>query len=215
MAPLRSHHRRAASSLGTTRAGRPTAATSRSARSPRPASRTSTTRSRTSKMAAACSAIRGRMCRRRSLATSGTGRPPTPPATSSNCARCARHRLGVSGRRRPRVQHGPRQLAEDDGPQRALNVGGGDSAIGFSVHDAIAAYRAAGVPANKLVLGVPFYGRSFAGVGADGRVHQLRRPRLTRQEGWYARSVGLRGTMIWDLSSDTSDHALLSALAAP
>jgi GH18 family chitinase len=31
----------------------------------------------------------------------------------------------------------------------------------------------------------------------------------------YARSAGLRGTMIWDLSSDTSDHALLSALAAP
>jgi chitinase len=31
----------------------------------------------------------------------------------------------------------------------------------------------------------------------------------------HARNKALRGTMIWDLSSDTADHALLTALAAP
>lgn len=39
---------------------------------------------------------------------------------------------------------------------------------GFSVTDAIDAYLAAGVPADQLVLGVPFYGRSFRGVAPAG-----------------------------------------------
>ncbi len=43
-------------------------------------------------------------------------------------------------------------------------AGSGEPA-GFAVTDAVDAYLEAGVPADKLVLGVPFYGRSFQGVG--------------------------------------------------
>jgi chitinase len=35
---------------------------------------------------------------------------------------------------------------------------------GFNVDAAVKAYRAAGVPADKIVVGVPFYGRGWAGV---------------------------------------------------
>lgn len=37
---------------------------------------------------------------------------------------------------------------------------------GFYSDSTVNSYLSAGAPANKLVLGVPFYGRSFAGVGA-------------------------------------------------
>ena len=43
----------------------------------------------------------------------------------------------------------------------------GDAAI-LTVDNAVQTYLAAGVPPEKLVLGVPFYGRGFAAVGADG-----------------------------------------------
>lgn len=45
-----------------------------------------------------------------------------------------------------------------------------DPGAGLSDHAAVGAYLQGGVPPDKLVLGVPFYGRSFAGVpaGADG-----------------------------------------------
>ena len=42
------------------------------------------------------------------------------------------------------------------------------NAAAFNVDAAVTAYFAAGVPANKLVLGVPFYGRGWAGCQATG-----------------------------------------------
>jgi chitinase len=50
----------------------------------------------------------------------------------------------------------------------------GDSLAGFNVESAIDAYLKAGAPASRLVMGVPFYGRSFAGVtaGSTRGLHQ-------------------------------------------
>ncbi|HET7812786.1 MAG TPA: glycoside hydrolase family 18 protein [Candidatus Baltobacteraceae bacterium] len=39
--------------------------------------------------------------------------------------------------------------------------------IANNVTGAVASFEAAGVPASKIVLGVPFYGRGFTGVGSD------------------------------------------------
>ncbi|WP_391570965.1 glycosyl hydrolase family 18 protein [Cohnella sp.] len=42
------------------------------------------------------------------------------------------------------------------------------STSGASANDTVNAFMKAGVPANKLVLGVPFYGRGWAGCGSTG-----------------------------------------------
>jgi chitinase len=158
----------------------------------------------------------------------------------------------------------------ETGHNAPLIAGASDRATGFNVAAAIDGYLSAGVPSAKLVMGVPFYGRSFAGVSAgashglyqsstgagpgtwengvldyhDLVAHYIGAAGFTRyddaqaqvpylfdpQRGVFisyddptslaakarhARNKALRGTMIWDLSSDTADHALLTALAAP
>jgi chitinase len=153
------------------------------------------------------------------------------------------------------------------GHNAPLTQASGDALSGFNVSSAIDAYLAAGAPASRLVMGVPFYGRSFAGVSA-GSTHGLHQATTGAGPGtWengvldyhdivkrylgapgYTRYVDdsastpllfnagtgvfvsyddpesirkkraligqkkLRGAMIWDLSSDTADYALLTAL---
>lgn len=60
------------------------------------------------------------------------------------------------------------------GHNAPLKQATGDTAVGYNVASAIDSYLAAGVPPARLVMGVPFYGRSFAGVSAGGSngVHQ-------------------------------------------
>ncbi|HEX6242425.1 MAG TPA: glycoside hydrolase family 18 protein, partial [Polyangiales bacterium] len=58
------------------------------------------------------------------------------------------------------------------GHNAPLRQATGDALTGFNVESAIDAYLKAGVPASRLVMGVPFYGRSFAGVSA-GATHGL------------------------------------------
>lgn len=138
-----------------------------------------------------------------------------------------------------------------------------------TVANSIAMYRRAGVPASKLLMGVPFYGHVYADVpaGPDGTglgqsygglaagpgitdgdidyrtlvtdwfprlgVHRdpvaaqasaydpaMRRLAVFDDPvtlGWkaaWARAKGLRGAMIWEISQDTPDGALIDALNA-
>lgn len=132
---------------------------------------------------------------------------------------------------------------------------------------AVAAYLQAGVPAEKLVLGVPFFGHGWAGVAAGNsngfnQPHGPKPPKGKYGTGifeyrelasnppagaarffdseakvpWlfspesgifityddpqslaikasYVKEHKLRGVMIWELSGDSPDHALLKALA--
>jgi chitinase len=66
----------------------------------------------------------------------------------------------------------------------AADPGGDD----LNVHAAVQAYLAAGVPADKLVLGVPFYGRGWAGVpDVDQGLYQpvTHLPRGTWEQGAF------------------------------
>jgi len=45
-----------------------------------------------------------------------------------------------------------------------------DPTRGTSVHSAVTAYKNGGCPANKITIGVPFYGRFLPGVGGSGPV---------------------------------------------
>ncbi len=51
---------------------------------------------------------------------------------------------------------------------RASDDPGGEANSGLNCHAAISAYLAGGVPAEKLVMGVPFYGRGWAAVNPAG-----------------------------------------------
>lgn len=127
----------------------------------------------------------------------------------------------------------------------------------WSVDDAVELYLREGVPQEKLVVGVPFYGYRYTGVTPDHRgglyqpftradsvsyadiaatpwamqgaypVHESAQvpyawvdgdfisfedPDSIAAKGAYIRERGLRGAMIWDVSQDTRDHALLRAL---
>ena len=52
------------------------------------------------------------------------------------------------------------------GHNAPLNVGSKDTAQGFSISDSVDAYLNAGFPAQKLVLGLPLYGRGWENVSA-------------------------------------------------
>ena len=65
-------------------------------------------------------------------------------------------------------------LTPSTGHHSALSVSKTAAANERSVERAVAQFLAAGVPAQKLVVGVPFYGRAFADVRADN--HGLDQP---------------------------------------
>jgi chitinase len=135
----------------------------------------------------------------------------------------------------------------------------------FSVADTVAAYLRRGAPARKLVVGVPFYSRGWAGVGSTN--HGLYQPSIgpapgtweagsedyktvapllgsgytryndrlsgaswlynpstgifwtfddpavMRAKALLARAFGLGGLMFWELSGDTADGQLVTAIA--
>ena len=59
------------------------------------------------------------------------------------------------------------------GHNAPMTVGPKDAAAKFSISDAVNTYLNSGFPASKLVLGVPFYGRAWEGVGAtDAGLYQ-------------------------------------------
>ena len=63
----------------------------------------------------------------------------------------------------------------------------------YAGDSAVQAYRKAGVPAEKIVLGVPFYGRAFGGVQAGGS-NGLNQPfdpkaKMTSSDGWGWRAL--------------------------
>jgi GH18 family chitinase/lysophospholipase L1-like esterase len=77
----------------------------------------------------------------------------------------------------------------------------------FNVDSAVKAYRAAGVPADKIVLGVPFYGRGWGGVKSvnDGlyQPHAPNSPPGTWEAGVFdykdlaAKYIGKKGKRFW------------------
>lgn len=77
----------------------------------------------------------------------------------------------------------------------------------FNASAAVTAYLAAGVPAEKLVLGVPFYGRGWSGVkpANDGlfQAHNKQLPQGTWEAGVFdykdiaANYLGKRGKRFW------------------
>jgi chitinase len=138
--------------------------------------------------------------------------------------------------------------------------------VGLDVDATVTNYLAKGAPGAKLVLGMPFYGRSWTGVPSAGNglaqsatgagpgtwepgmldYHDIVArylptsgkhrdstsqvpylydpntkvfisyddPQSLTAKAQYAKSKGLAGAMVWELSSDTSDHALLNAVNA-
>lgn len=132
-----------------------------------------------------------------------------------------------------------------------------DERLYQNVAGTVATFLDEGVPRDRLVVGMPFYGRGFTGVPAtnDGlyqpfegqtsaRYHEIARdllpssprfwhtesgvpwlydeqtatmvtyddPESIRAKGAYIRNEGLGGGMFWELSGDTGDLALLTAL---
>lgn len=117
-----------------------------------------------------------------------------------------------------------------------------DKVQNISVADAVAAHVDAGVPREKIVMGVPFYGRGIEGFPADVKntdVHlvsnyfynwdeEAKVPYLTDREGRfaysyddarsigykarYARNQGLRGVMCWSNDGDDEMATLLRAV---
>ncbi|HMA97644.1 MAG TPA: glycoside hydrolase family 18 protein, partial [Polyangiaceae bacterium] len=71
----------------------------------------------------------------------------------------------------------------------------------YSADAAVSAYLAAGVPANKVVIGVPFYGRGWTGVpNVNDGLHQSS-PQISPAPGTYEAGI--------------EDYKVLKALGAP
>jgi chitinase len=95
--------------------------------------------------------------------------------------------------------------------------------------DHINSQRIAGLPRERLCLGLPFYGRKLEGRKAVGfsdiaRLHSpapevdevdgiaFNNVATIRRKATLARARGLAGVMIWELGQDSPDHALLRAI---
>ena len=74
------------------------------------------------------------------------------------------------------------------GHNAPMVVGSGDSATGFSITAAVDSYLSRGFPANKLILGLPFYGRGWSGVSnaTNGGLFQ---PGATATVGTWEKGV--------------------------
>ena len=73
------------------------------------------------------------------------------------------------------------------GHNAPLNVGTKDTATGFSVTDSVDAYLVAGFPAQKLVLGLPLYGRGWENVNTTA--HGLYQTGVNASVGTWEKGV--------------------------
>jgi GH18 family chitinase len=76
-----------------------------------------------------------------------------------------------------------------------------------SADGAVADFLAAGVPASKLVLGVPFYGRAWEGVNSRDALYREGRPPGQRIDTSYPSLAGLAGREGWVRDWDDSARA--------
>ncbi|MFG2635258.1 glycosyl hydrolase family 18 protein [Streptomyces sp. NPDC048362] len=141
-------------------------------------------------------------------------------------------------------------------PHSPLTSYSGIPKDGFTTADALAKYKAAGVPAKKLLIGIGFYGRGWTGVTQDAPGGTATGPATgTYEQGiedykvlksscpatgtvagtayahcgsnWWsydtqatiaskmawAKSQGLGGAFFWELSGDTGNGELVSAIS--
>ncbi len=141
------------------------------------------------------------------------------------------------------------------GPHSPLTSFTGQATPGFDSATAIAKLKSLGIPANKLLLGIGFYGRGWTGVSGtapgssatgaapgtyeagieDYKVLKTRCPATGTvggtayakcgSEWWsydtpttiagkmaYAKNQGLGGSFFWELSGDTANGELISAI---
>jgi chitinase len=121
-------------------------------------------------------------------------------------------------------------------PHSPLTTFDGIPTPGFYADAAIQKLKGKGVPSGKLLLGIGFYGRGWTGVTQDAPGGTATGPAAGIEPGtayakcgsdwWsydtpstiggkigYAEQQGLGGAMVWDLSGDTTDGELITAVA--